>query len=81
MARTFIWHCVIGGQNDEKGTVAASNVVVIAPVAKTEDEDEDDATINKWSEFRVKALKFNENTYFNYIVLVIIFIGSAALVR
>lgn len=53
-----------------------------APVATTEDDDdEDDATINKWSKIRVKALKFNENTYYRYIVLVIIFIGSIALVN
>lgn len=57
-----------------------SSVVVVAPVAATEDEDEDDATINKWSKFRVKALKFNENTYFRYIVLIVIIIGSIAMV-
>lgn len=59
----------------------ASSVGLIAPVATTEDDDEDDATINKWSKIRVKALKFNENTYYRYIVLVVIFIGSIALVN
>lgn len=68
-------------QNDGKGAVEPSNVVVIAPVATNEDEDEDDATINKWSKIRVKALKFNENTYYSYIVLAVIFIASIALVR
>lgn len=59
-----------------------SGVAFNAPVATTEDDDdEDDATINKWSKIRVKALKFNENTYYQYIVLVIIFIGSIALVN
>lgn len=64
----------------EKNETGASSVVVVAPVA-TEDDDEDDATINKWSKIRVIALKFNESTYFGYIVLAIIFIGSIALVR
>lgn len=77
----FEFGIVNGDQNDGKGAVEPSNVVVIAPVATNEDEDEDDATINKWSKFRVKALKFNENTYYSYIVLAIIFIASIALVR
>lgn len=53
------------------------------PVATgVEDDDKDDATINKWSKIRVTALKFNEYiTYAEYIVLFIIFIGSIALVR
>lgn len=63
----------------EKNETGASSVVVVAPVA-TEDDDEDDATINKWSKIRVIALKFNESTYFGYIVLAIIFIASIALV-
>lgn len=57
------------------------NVAFIAPVAASEDDDEDNATINKWSKIRVKALKFNESTYFAYIVLAIIFIGSIILVN
>lgn len=70
------------GRTDAKKETGTSSVVVVAPVATTEDDDdEDDATINKWSKFRVKALKFNESTYFGYIVLAIIFIGSIALVR
>lgn len=73
--------CVVG-RTDAKKETGTSSVVVVAPVATTEDDDdEDDATINKWSKFRVKALKFNESTYFGYIVLFIIFIGSIALVR
>lgn len=57
------------------------NVAFIAPVAASEDDDEDNATINKWSKIRVKALNFNENTYYRFIVLFIIFIGSIALVN
>ncbi|XP_031630611.1 sodium channel protein para-like [Contarinia nasturtii] len=68
------------GRADVKET-GASSVVVSAPVVTTEDDNEDDATINKWSKFRVKALKFNQSTYFGYIVLAIIFIGSIALVH
>ncbi|XP_055311841.1 sodium channel protein para-like [Sitodiplosis mosellana] len=63
----------------EKNETGAS-VVVVAPAA-TKDGDEDDATINKWSKIRVVALKFNESTYVEYIVLAIIFIGSIALVH
>lgn len=75
----YLFFGIVVGQSDGKDTLASS-VVVVAPVATTEDEDEDDATINKWSKFRVKALKFNESTYFGYIVLAIIFIASIALV-
>lgn len=66
-----------------KNETGASSVVVVAPVATgVEDGDADDATINKWSKIRVTALKFNEYiTYVEYIVLLIIFIGSIALVR
>lgn len=77
----FILVSIVVGRADAKQEIGAKDsVVVVAPVAITEDDDEDDATINKWSKFRVKALKFNESTYFRYIVLAIIFIGSIALV-
>lgn len=69
-----------------KNETGASSVVVVAPPVATtgeEDGDEDAATINKWPKMiRVTALKFNEYiTYVEYIVLLIIFIGSIALVR
>lgn len=73
--------CFVDRTDAEKETGISTGVVVVAPVATTEDDDEDDATINKWSKFRVKTLKFNESTYFGYIVLAIILIGSIALVR
>lgn len=71
----------MGRANAKKEITSKDSVVIVAPVATTEDDDEDDATINKWSKFRVKALKFNESTYFRYIVLAIILIASIALVR
>lgn len=75
----ILFFSVVVGRADAKETTTSS-VVVSVPVATTEDDNEDDATINKWSKFRVKALKFNQSTYFGYIVLAIIFIGSIALV-
>lgn len=63
-------------------TAKATATSVVAPLATTEDDDDkDDATINKWSELRVKALKFNENKYFGYVVKAIITIASASLVN
>lgn len=58
----------------------------IAPVATVEETDDDDdaAKVNestKWSKCRVKLLKFNENKYFQYVVVAIVLIASVTLVK
>lgn len=50
---------------------------VDTPVATAEDDNENDATINKWSELRIKSL--SENKYFLCVVTYIILIASISL--
>lgn len=59
----------------------ASGTVAVSVGTVAEDDNEEDATINKCSKFRVEPLKFNQSTYFGYVELAILFIASISLVR